>query len=208
MLLVPERLGALLRAATLLAGHFGPRITARAILRCIRVLAVKITRRMVLAIAAAVPAAGAVGAGGLALRWLDRPVGAGLKVLSDDEYAFAQALAEAWIPRGGEPALSGADADCGRFLDTFMSTMEPVQARLLKVACQALDDWTIVRRGGRFSSLDLETRQEVFRGWVGHPSMSFRGAVTGLVVFLGMGWTTNQEVSRYLAPSFECGWGL
>jgi hypothetical protein len=56
---------------------------------------VKITRRQVLAAMAAVPVAGGLGAGGLAWRWWDRPAGAGLKRLSQDEHDFAQALGEA-----------------------------------------------------------------------------------------------------------------
>src|SRR5262249_29739543 len=87
----------------------GPEARRRAPARVRRLLGagsggrVRITRRQVLAAAAALPAAGGLAAAGLAWRWWDRPPGEGLKVLSAREHDFVQALAEAWLPPGGDP---------------------------------------------------------------------------------------------------------
>ena len=169
-------------------------------------IGMKVTRRHVLAAAAAVPAAAALGAGGLALRWYDKPPGSGLSILSDDEYAFTQAFAEAWMPPGGTPALSVADADLGRWFDELLGSMAPTQQTLLKVLLQALDDMPVLTDGSRFVSLALERRTELVARWSTSNNAMFRAAISGLIVLLGMGWTTHPDVAPGLAHMFRCGW--
>jgi hypothetical protein len=167
----------------------------------------RLSRRAILAAAAAVPAAAALGVGGAAARWWNKAPGDALSVLSDDEYAFAQALAEAWMPPGGVPALSGADADLGRWLDGLLLHLDPMQARALKAACQVLDDLPLTGQGAPFRQLPLEARIEILGRWMRSSSATFRGAISGLLLLLGMGWTTHPEVARVLAPMMGCGWG-
>ena len=50
-------------------------------------------------------------------------------------------------------------------------------------------------------------RVEILGRWSAHPSQTFRGALSGLLVLLGMGWSTHPEVVRTLAPMMGCGWG-
>lgn len=166
-----------------------------------------LTRRHVLAALAGVPVAGALGVGTLAFRWWDRPPGAGLQRLSPDEHDFAQAMAEAWMPPGGEPALSGADAELGRFLDEVVAGMEPAMAREFKLLLQALDDLTVPTRLSAFRHLDLPTRIEVLDGWLHHDQWLLRNATQAVLVLLGTGWTTHPEVVVHLRPYFRCGYG-
>ncbi len=167
----------------------------------------KITRRHVLAAMAGVPVAGGLGAGALAWRWWDRPPGQGLAALSQDEHDFVQAVAEAWMPPGGEPALSGADAQLGRYFDDVVAAMEPAGARELKLLLQALDDLTLPTRLAPFRSLPLDTRTEVLRGWLHHDQWLLRNAATALVVLVGVGWTIHPEVVGVLRPHFRCAFG-
>lgn len=167
----------------------------------------KITRRQVLAAAAAVPVVGALGAGATAWSWWDRPAGAGLKVLSTEEHAFVQALAEGWMPRGGRPELSGADAKLGDFVDDVVAAMDPRTGTELRLLFHALDALPIPRRGGYFQSLSVEARSAVIEAWLDHPSWAVRDGAAGVLVLVSMGWTTHPDVARVLAPMFRCRYG-
>ena len=166
----------------------------------------KLSRRHVLATMAAVPIAGAVGTGGLALRWYDKGPAAGRILLSSDEYDFIQALAEAWMPPGGVPALSGADADLGAWFDELLTHMAANQQTLLKLLIQILDDVPLVTDASSYRKLDLPRRIELLSDWLDSSNPLFRAGVAGVVVLIGMGWTTHPEVARVIAPRFRCGW--
>lgn len=167
----------------------------------------KLTRRHVVAMLAALPVAGGAGLGALAWRWWDRPAGDGLRALSDEEYAFAQALAEAWMPPGGDPPLSGAEADLGGFLDEMVAGLDPDSRRLIKALLRVLDDGCVPLRGARYVSLDLPARTEQLRDWLASDIPLLRTAVTSLVVLLAEGFTLHPQVSRRLVSSFGCGFG-
>lgn len=165
------------------------------------------TRRMVLAATGAVAVAGALGVGTTAMRWWDRAPGAGRKVLSDDEYGFAQAVAEAWLPPGGDPPISGAEADLGSFLDDVVAGMEPATARELKLLLQVLDDLSVPTRLSAFRNLSLDDRIETLRGWLHSDQPLLRAGVQAVMVLLGVGWTTHPEVVGRLQPYYRCGYG-
>lgn len=166
-----------------------------------------ITRRTVLATSAGLAAAATLGVGTTVWRWWDRPPGEGLAVLSEDEHAFVQAVAEAWMPRGGVPELSGADAELGAFLDGVLTAMSPTNQRLLKLLTQVLDDWTLPAHLGAYRTLSLEARQTVLRGWLHHDNHLVRTAVQGLLVLIAVGWTTHPDVAPVLRPSMNCWYG-
>ena len=168
---------------------------------------VQITRRQLLAASAAVPVIGALGVGMTTWSWWDRPAGEGLKALSGDEHAFVQSLAEAWMPRGGRPSLSGADARLGDFFDEVIAAMDPQTGKELRLLLHALDHLPLPRRGGTFQSLALTTRSEVLSHWMDHPSWMVRDATAGVMVMVGMGWTTHPDVVSVLRPLFRCGYG-
>lgn len=165
------------------------------------------TRRQVLATSAAVAAVGAFGAGATAWRWWDRPAGPGLKALSPDEHDFVQALAEAWMPPGGEPALSGAAAQLGLFFDDLLTGVLPTNRKLLKLLIQALDDATLPTHLAAFRHLDRPAREAVLAGWLHHDQHLLRSAVQGLVVLISLGFTTHPEVAPVFQRSMNCAYG-
>ncbi len=167
----------------------------------------QITRRQILAAAAAVPVAGALGAGAVVWRWWDRPPGQGLKALSVEEHGFIQAMAEGWMPRGGTPELSGADARIGDFVDDVVAAMHHRTGAELRLLMHALDHLTVPVCGARFQHLSVATRSRVLEGWMDHPSWMIRDAASGVLVLVGMGWTTHPEVAAVLRPMFRCGYG-
>lgn len=166
-----------------------------------------ITRRHVLAAMAGMTAAGAVGVGVTGMRWWDRPAGDGRIVLSEGEHGFVQALAEAWMPPGGEPSISGSEARVGDFVDEVIAHMQPTQAKLLRVLLHALDEETVPTHLARYQTLPLETRSEVLRGWMDSSWYLQRQAVSAVLALVSFGYTLHPEVSRIFSPLFGCGYG-
>jgi len=170
-----------------------------------------VTRRQLVTLAAAVPVAGgllAVGAGGtVAWQWWDRPAGEGLQRLASDEHAFAQAVAEAWMPHGGDPPISGAEAELGHFLDGILAGMPPGQANELKLLLQALDDLPRLTHFAPYRSLDLDTRIAVLDGWLHSDQWLLRNGILGLLSLIGTGYTTHPEVLEHVRPLFRCAYG-
>jgi hypothetical protein len=167
----------------------------------------KITRRHLLAATGAVSVAGTLSVGGTLYSWWDRPPGEGLSHLSLEEWNFVQALGEAWMPPGGNPALSGAEARVGDFLDEVVGNMATTQGKLLRVLIRLLDHATLPTRGARFASLDLSTRTEVLTGWVNAPTYLQRQAVGSVLVLVAFGYTRHPEVAPSFRHLYRCGYG-
>jgi hypothetical protein len=167
----------------------------------------RLSRRHVLAAMGAVATAGALGAGVKAWTWWDTDPGAGLEALSTDEHDFVQALAEAWMPPGGEPALSGADAGLGRWMDDLVAAMSDASANELKILLQLFDEATIPSRLRPFRKLPLDTRIEVLRQWMTADLWLWRNGISALLVLIGIGWTTHPEVVGLMRPHFRCAYG-
>lgn len=167
----------------------------------------KVTRRHVLAVVACSGAAALAGVGGLAVRWWDRPAGEGLLALSADEHEVAQALAEAWMPPGGTPSLSGAEARVGDFLDRVLAHAPDPEGKLLKLLLQALDDATVPTRLSAFRHLPLDSRQEVLRGWLASDVAPLREAVRTLLILMSEGYSMHPDVQPELQTLFPCGYG-
>jgi hypothetical protein len=96
---------------------------------------VAVTRRQVLAVTAASSAAAIAGVGAHVWTWYDRAPGEALAVLSPEEHGFVQALADAWMPPGGVPAISGSEARMGDFLDGVIASMATTQGKLFRLLC-------------------------------------------------------------------------
>jgi len=130
-----------------------------------------------------------------------------LQVLSADEHAFVQALAEGWMPRGGVPELFGADAQLGAFLDDTLTVISPLNRKLIKLLMQVLDDSTLPTHLSTYTGLKQHDRTSVLHGWIHHDNPLARSAVQGLVVLIAVGWTTHPDVVAVLEPSMRCRYG-
>lgn len=167
----------------------------------------RITRRHVLAAMAATTVVGTVAAGATVVRWYDRPVDAPLRALSAEEHAFAQALGEAWMPPGGEPAISGAEARVGDFLDEVVAAMAPQQGKLFRLLLHLLDEETLVTDLSRFQHLPLARRTEVLSGWMNSGWYAQRQAVAAVLALVAFGYTEHPAVSVVVRDLFPCGFG-
>lgn len=167
-----------------------------------------VTRRQVLAVTAASSAVAIAGVGGHVWTWYDRAPGEALAVLSPEEHGFVQALAEAWMPPGGVPAISGAEARMGDFLDGVIASMATTQGKLFRLLLHALDEETLLTDGARFQTLPLARRTEVLAGWMASPWFLQRQAVGGVMALMSFGYTEHPEVAPLFRPYFRCGFGM
>ena len=165
-----------------------------------------LSRRHVLAAGALVLATGAV-AGGVAWSWWDQAAAGGLRTLSEDEVTVLDALAEAIFPSGGDPAIGGREAGCGRYTDVVLSGMAATQCNLVRLSIHALDAATLPTHGARFASLDTATATTVVRGWLHSDLPELRGVVQSLYIFLGTAWTTHPAVAPRIVALSTCGYG-
>jgi hypothetical protein len=168
---------------------------------------VGITRRQVLAATAALSVAGVAATGSAGFQWWNRPPGRGNRHLTDQEHAFVQALSEAWMPPGGVPAISGAEARLGDFLDEVLSGVEPTVARQLRLLLTGLDLLAVSSHGGAYRGLDLATRIEVLQGWLQSDMMLLRSAIQGVLVLISVGYTTHPDTVEVLSPWYKCRYG-
>lgn len=156
---------------------------------------------------AAFPVAACAGLGGEVVSWWHAPLGAGHAVLSDEEYAFIEAVAEAWMPQGGSPALSGKDAGLAAFVDVVIARMPEPERSLVRLLFHALDDLTLVSHLARFRNLDLADRTVVLAQWIDNPSPNIRQAIRAVLALLSEGWTQHPDVIEVIRPMFPCGVG-
>jgi hypothetical protein len=167
----------------------------------------RITRRQVLAAMGATAAAAVVGAGAVRAAWWDRPPGAGVKALSDGEHRFAQSLAEAWMPRGGDPPLSGSDANLGAYLDEIVAALDAPPRRQLKLLLHGLDCSTLPTHLSTYHALDLEPRAALLHGWLDSDNYLERSAIQAVMVLMALGWSTHPDVVGIVRPWFGCTYG-
>lgn len=167
-----------------------------------------LSRRQLLAGAAAFAAAGVVAAGGVAARWWDQPASAPFAHLSADEAAFLDAVADAIFPAGGEPALSGREARVARYVDAVLTGLAPTQRDLLRVGLHALDALALAEAGAFFSALGAEQAGAVLKGWLAGVDPNLRGLAQSVYVFVGMAYLAHPDVAPVLAPQFACGFGV
>lgn len=167
----------------------------------------RITRRHVLAATGALAAAGALGVGGTLASWWDRPPGEGLEALSTREAGFVSALADAWMPPGGTPAIGGAEAGVDAFVDGVVATMSPFQRKGLKLLVEALDARPLPRHLARFQDLPRDTRTAVLDGWVNSSAYLDRQAISAVLALVSFGYTLHPEVTAFFRPHYGCAYG-
>ena len=164
-----------------------------------------LTRRHALAAAALVAAGAAAGVGGVAWRWYDQPATAPFAHLSADEVAILDAIAEACFPRGGEPALGGAEAHVARYFDGVLGGLAEAQRTLLKLGLHALDALALPTHGGRLSELAVPDASDALAGWLAHPRHEVRGVAQSVTLFVSMAYFAHPAVRGSVSGSFRCG---
>jgi hypothetical protein len=164
-----------------------------------------VTRRMVLATSGLIVAAAGAGTARVGA-WWDAPASRGYACLTSIEADLVDAIAEGYFPPGGTPALGGGDAGIARYLDGLFAMMDEPTPTLLRMLLHALDDSCRVSRMSGFCALSVEERGEVLRGWTTSDSHLVRGAMGGLLTFIGTAYCGHPEVRAACGWEFPCGY--
>jgi len=164
----------------------------------------RITRRMVIATGGLMTAAAGIGAARLG-SWWDADSSPGYRTLNAHEAALMDSIAEAYFPPGGTPALSGADAGISRYLDALFDVMDEPTPSMLRMLLYALDDGARLTHRAGLLALPVEERSDVLRGWTQSDSHLLRGAIGGLLTFIGTAYCGHPEVREACGWEFPCG---
>ena len=166
---------------------------------------VSITRRQVLAVGALTAAAGAAGAGLRVASWYDRDGTEPYICLDDREGQLINAIAEAFFPSGGVPSPGGADVGIDRYLDELLYEMGE-NGRLLRLLLHALDDLSRATHLQGLVELPLQQRSDQLQDWVNSPLAPVRQVLSGLMLFVAMGYCGHPDVKREAGWMYICGY--
>jgi hypothetical protein len=165
------------------------------------------TRRQVLALLSAGGIAAGLLAGGVLGSWWNQPADAPFARLEEEEAAVLRIIAGAAFPGGATVALDGAEAGLDRFFDELLGGLPEIQGQLLRLLLHALDSAAIADAGARLRDLEPAQARTFVTSLLSSDIAELRGAVTGLVILLGMGYTVHPQVSPYLSQFHRCGYG-
>jgi hypothetical protein len=127
-----------------------------------------------------------------------------LAVLARREACFLDAAASATFPAGGAIPLTGSDARLPRYVDRWLKALPGRQRLLIRALLALMEHATLVfaapGRGGlrRFSSLTLEQRESVLRGWAESGIFARRLVFMSLRAILTMGYLGHPTALRHL----------
>jgi hypothetical protein len=167
----------------------------------------QISRRHLLALSAGTAAAGAIGVGGLAISWWNKPADTAYRTMSDDEGAFVRAWSGAAFPKTELTPIDGATASLDHFFDEMLHAMPSDTAKLLRMLLHGLDTLPLATDGAHFTELDSNTQQHLFEEWTHSDVSLFRSATQSLVLLVGMGWSTHPRVAPTMQKLHSCGYG-
>lgn len=167
----------------------------------------RLNRRQLLALLAAPPALAALATVGVGVHWWDQPPGATMRHLSPDEAEFIRAFAGAAWPATEACALDGAQADLDHLFDESLSGLELRARQAARLGLHALDQVPLVSHGHTFHGLDPAARGQVLASWLDSDLMPLRAAVTGVVVLVGMGYTTHPRTEAVFSGLYRCWYG-
>jgi hypothetical protein len=168
---------------------------------------VRVTRRQILALAAAGAAAAMVGSGAALQSWWERPAGRGYRVLDETEGAIVQALAGAAFPSGGEIDVPGSAMGLDHFFDEMLAHMEPTAAHELRILLRILDSGPLWSHRSTFRSLAALDQRATLAAWLDDDVLEIRSAAMGVLVLLGSGWALHPQVSAVFGRWHQCGFG-
>ena len=167
----------------------------------------QITRRHLLALSAGTAAAGALGTAAIGLKWWNQAPSAPYSVLTQTEADFVIAWSGIAFPHTEATPLSGDSAGLDRFFDGVLMRMPGTTASMLRMLLNGLNTASIATHGAPFTSLAKSAQTECFESWTHSNLAPLRSATQGLVLLLGMGWSTHPTVSPTFSKMHQCGYG-
>ena len=166
-----------------------------------------ITRRHFIALGAATAVSATLVGSATLVSWWDTLPDAPYHALNSHEANVLRHFAKAAFPSGDAIPMDGSEAQLDRFFDTILMSMTDQNRKLLKLLIQAIDKFPVPLHFASFSTMPTPDQRELITNWLAHDNHLFRGAITSLVLLLGMGYTSHPTASKVLESSFRCGFG-
>ncbi len=147
-----------------------------------------------------------VGGGVLSL-FRTGPTAAGKQVLSADEAAFLEALAEVYLPPGNALGLDAKALDVSGSFDAHLASLPPREQRIMRGLLALFDQWPRMSLSsfGRFASLPLDERVAVMRAWEESPRQARHGVAGALRVVVGLHLFASPAALAAVGHRFGCG---
>lgn len=145
--------------------------------------------------------------GGVVAMFRVGPPGPGKQVLSDDEAAFLEALAEVYLPPGNDLGLDARSLDVPGSFDAHLAGLPKREQRVLRGLFTLFDQWPRLSfsSGGRFARLPLADRVEVIRAWEESPRQTRHGIAGLLRVLLGLHLFSSPAALAAVGHRYGCG---
>lgn len=147
-----------------------------------------------------------VGGGALAL-FRTGPAAPGKAVLSSDEVAFLEALAEVYLPPGNALGVEARSLDVAGSFDAHLASLPPRERRLARGLLTLFDQWPRLSFSSlsRFAGLPLDERTAIIRAWEESPKQARHGVAGLLRVLLGLHLFSSPAALAAVGHRFGCG---
>ena len=167
----------------------------------------RLSRRKLLKLGVGVGGVLALSATGLGYAVLRLPkTSPGRAVLSDDEVAFVDALAETCFPPGNVLGLSGKEAQVGPQIDAMVHRLFAREQRVVRALFALIDRWPqlSLQSTSRFSQLPLRERVAVMHAWEASAREERRGLASLLRLLVAMPYFEHPDVLKAAGHRFGC----
>lgn len=141
--------------------------------------------------------------------WWNQPSADAYRVLSADEAAITEAMADAMFPGdpgdGGMP--NGADAGVVAHLDGYLATIDQRSSRLMRMVLHLIDEAAMATdlTFRRFRHRKRHERIAILKAWDNSGIVFRRKAFRGLKLILAGGYCTNDGVLQATGIHYTCG---
>lgn len=129
------------------------------------------------------------------------PASGATRLVAGRLHKVVQAIAEAAVPPGR--FLAGAGAETAERLVRWLDEVPPASAHALRVAYLATEVGTVATHGRPFSSLSIESRAEILRGWEQSHSHAVRALLRALLTPIKFEHFDRPEMFEHVGCRYD-----
>lgn len=130
----------------------------------------------------------------------------GRTVLSEEEVAFVDALADTCFPPGNALGPSGSEAKVGTEIDAMVGRLFAREQRVVRALFALIDRWPLLsmQSSQRFTALPIDERVAVMHAWEASSREERRGLASLLRVLVALPYFENPDVLAAAGHRFGC----
>ena len=143
----------------------------------------------------------------LGRQWWNTPASAPYQNLSQQEAQMIMAISAAVFPAGAVISVNPNSLKLDHYFDSLLQQLPQMQEKLLKLLLNALNSAPYISFQSSFLAQSAVEQQRQVQDWLNHSNHLIRGAITSLIVLLGMGYSAHPEIAPYFGQMHQCGYG-